>query len=589
MTYLTSQQQLGKNPLTVIVIQADSCSLDYGVSPCTAEIGVTGDEKCYKTRNTCQDPDNYDKTTKDYTFCSSRANLPIGIDMIPCLDKEPQRAVTSITGGKGLGNRAVVKMSFNDFTHHDRGIDPYWDERPVGRGEESGTFWGKWLARNIYYEGRTVIVKTGYIVSPWDWGEFESEYYDIDRIDGPTKGMVTLKAKDILTRTYARKARYPAASTGELLNDITDVATSATLTPTGIGNDEYPASGYVAIGKEIASFTRSGDVLTLVRAQMGSEADEASAGDVVQLCVNYADVNIVDALYDVLVNGASIPAAFIPYDDGLPGDIWDNEKDLWLSSSFVTGIITEPTPVEKIISEWSEHFMFDIWWDLVNQEIPIKALSPEPSGVSIPELTENYSILRDSLKIKKNPNDRVTTVIVRYAKINHAEADDPENFAKTLVFTDISAEGSDKYNESSIKEIRSKWFDSESYASQYGGRTSARFLDTPSVVEFEVDAKDYDSINLAQRVSIETSQIQDETGASNPTNFQITEVKPMMEGDVLKCKALISSFKGRYGFIAPNGLGDYSSESQANKDAYAFIGEAGGANFGDGEPPYKII
>jgi len=58
---------------------------------------------------------------------------------------------------------------------------------------------------------------------------------------------------------------------------------------------------------------------------------------------------------------------------------------------------------------------------------------------------------------------------------------------------------------------------------------------------------------------------------------------------VIKCKALISSFSGRYGFIAPNGLSDYSIESDDNKNAYAFIGEAGGANFGDGEPPYKII
>ena len=583
MTFAASQQTLGKEPITVVVIQADACSLTYGVPACTAAVGVTGDEKCYNTRSTCQDPDNYDKTTKDYTFCSSRANLPIGVDLIPCLDKEPQQAPTSITGGKGLGNRAVITMTFNDFTHHDRGVDPYWDERATG-GEDSGTYWGKWLARNIYYEGRTVIVKTGYIVSPWDWGEFQSEYYDIDRIDGPSNGKVTLKAKDILTRTYARKARYPAASTGELLNDITDVATSATLTPAGIGNDEYPASGYVAIGKEIASFTRSSDVLTLVRAQMGSAADEASAGDVVQLCVNYDNVNIVDALEDVLVNGAGIPSGYIPY----PGS-WDDEKDLWLSASNVTGIITEPTPVEDIISEWSDHFMFDIWWDLVNQEILIKALSPEPSGVSIAEFTEDYEILRDSLKVKKNPNDRITTVIVRYAKINHAEDDDSENFAKTLVFTDVSAEGSDKYNESSIKEIKSKWFNTEAYASQYGGRQIARFLDTPTIVEFEIDAKDDVNVDLAGRVQIDTRQIQSVTGASNPTNFQITEVKPMKEGDIIKCKGLISSFAGRYGFIAPDATPDYLSASEAERDSYGFVGEAGGANFSDDGAPYKII
>jgi len=586
MSHATSQQQLGKEPITVVVIQADTCALTFSVGACTAS-GAAGTE-CYNTRNTCQDPDNYDKTTKDYTFCSSRANLPIGVDMIPCLDKIPPPAPASITGGKGLGNRAVITLTFNDFTHHDRGVDPYWQTRSIG-GEESGTYWGKWLARNIYYEGRTVIVKTGYITSPWDWGEFESEYYDIDRIDGPVGGKVTLKAKDILTRTYARKARYPAASEGVLLNDITDVATSATLSPTGIGDTDYPASGEIAIGKEIMSFTRSGDVLTITRAQWGSEADSASADDSVQLCVSYSGINVVDALYDVLVNGANIPSSYIPYDDGLPGDIWDDEKDLWLSAANVTGIITEPTPVENIVSEWTDHFMFDIWWDLVNQEIPIKALSPEPSGVSITEMTEDYNILRDSVKLKKDPSKRITTVIIRYNKINHAEGDDPENFSKTLVFTDPSAEGVDKYNESSIHEIKSKWFDAAAYASQYGGRQIARFLNTPTLIEFEVDAKDDANIELAGRVQVDTRKIQGVTGASKPTNFQITEIRPINDGDNIRVKGLISSFAGRYFFIAPDGTPDYSSATEAQKAAYGFIGESGGANFSDGGSPYKII
>lgn len=586
MTFATTQQELGKEPITVVVIQADTCSLTYGSGACTAT-GAAGEE-CYNTRNTCQDPDNYDKTTKDYTFCQSRANLPIGIDMIPCIDGDVMQAAASVTGGKGLGNRAVVNIKFNDFTHSDRGVDPYWATRATG-GEDSGTFWGKWLARNLYYEGRPVIVKTGYINSPFSWDDFESEYYDIDRIDGPMNGKVTLKAKDILSRTYARKARYPAASNGELDAGITDSDTSATLSPTGIGDEEYPASGYVAIGKEIAAFTRSGDTLTLTRAQWGSEAAAASAGDTVQLCVSYTDENVVDALYDLLTNGAGIPDSYIPYDDGAPGDIWDDEKDLWLSASEVTGIVTEPTPVEDIISEWSDHFMFDIWWDLVNQEIPIKALSPEPSGVSIAELDENHNILRDSLKVKKNPDGRVTTVIVRYNKINHAEKNDSENFAKTLVYTNPSAEGADKYNESSIKEIKSKWFDAKAYATQYAGRTSARFLNTPTMIEFSVDAKDDQNISLAGRVQIDTKQIQSVTGANSPTNFQITEIRPKQDGDIIRVKGLVSSFAGRYGFISPDGVPDYLSASESQRAAYGFVSEVGGADFSDGGAAYKII
>lgn len=587
MTFAANQQLLGKEPITVVVLRVDACSLTYGVSPCTAT-GSAGDE-CYETRNTCQDPANYDKTTKDYTLCSSRANLPIGVDMIPCIDSEPQQAPTSITGGKGLGNRAVVSITLNDFTHHDRGTDPYWSTRAVG-GEDSGTYWGKWLARNQYYEGRTLIVKTGYITDPWDWDNFESEYYDIDRIDGPSNGKVTIKAKDILTRTYARKARYPAASTGVLLADITDVATSATLSPTGVGDDEYPASGYVAIGKEIAAFTRSGDALTLTRAQWGSDAAAASADDTVQLCVSYTDENIVDALYDLLTNGASIPDSYIPYDDGATGtpDIWDNEKSLWLSGSKATGILTDPTPVEDIISEWSDHFMFDIWWSLVDQEVRIKALSPEPSGVTITEMTEDYNILRNSLKVSRNPDDRITTVIVKYDKINHVEKDDSENFSRTLIYTDSSAEGADKHNESSIKEIKSRWFNTDAYASQYGARTSARFLSTPVMVEFDVDAKDDPSLAVAGRVRISTKQIQGVTGANSPTNFQITELRKVDEGDKIHCKGLISSFAGSYGFYAPDGAPDYASATEEQKAAYGYYAPDSGI-YSDGADADKYI
>ena len=48
-------------------------------------------------------------------------------------------------------------------------------------------------------------------------------------------------------------------------------------------------------------------------------------------------------------------------------------------------------------------------------------------------------------------------------------------------------------------------------------------------------------------------------------------------------------FTGLYGFVGKTGLSDYSAESDANKQAYAFISPAGGANFSDGSAPYKII
>ena len=51
---------------------------------------------------------------------------------------------------------------------------------------------------------------------------------------------------------------------------MTTSTTSVNLTPTGIGSD-YGSSGYVRIGSEVMAFTRSGDTLTLTRAQKAQQ------------------------------------------------------------------------------------------------------------------------------------------------------------------------------------------------------------------------------------------------------------------------------------------------------------------------------
>lgn len=550
---------------------------------------VLSSDACYNTRATCQDPANYDETTQTYRFCQPFDNMPVGVSMIPCIEGDVSRAPTTTTAGKGLGKRAVVKVMLNDFTWHDRDIDKYIDQRTYD-AETTGTYWGKFLARNPYYEQREMRVLSGYVTDPWDWANFETEYYDITDIKGPDRGKITIVGKDVLSRTYSNKKKYPATSTGELSAGITDVATSATLSPSGVGNDEYPASGYVSIGSEAMAFTRSGDVLTLTRAQFGTTAASHSAGDTVQLSAAWSGTNVVDVLYELLVTGAGIPDAYIPYDDGATGvnDNWDDEKDLWLSASSVTGILMKPEAIEKVIGELSEVFIFDIWWDAVAQEIQIKALSPEPSGVTINTLEEDYDILADSVKIERDSDKRVTTCRVFYNKLDHSEPSDPEKFAGLYITTDSSAESAEQYGSSSIKDVYSRWFNDQAQAAALAGRYIARFADTPLIVTFEIDNKNEDDLSMAQRVEIDTKQIQSVTGANAPTKFQVTEIVEVARGATKKIKGIQSSFTGRYWFICPDSVPDYSSATEAQKNQYGFVCYDTNV-FLDGEPAYKII
>lgn len=579
MSYDTEKVKLGRESLVVVGLVMDYCSLTAGVGACTAT--QTGDAKCHNTRATCNDAANYDKTTKEYKCCQPRSSLPRGEPMFPVIDGKVKKSATSTTAGSGLGKRSVVQVKLKDFPHHDRGIDPYVSERTYDPLER-GTFWGKFIKRNPYYEGRTLKVYYGYIGDTFSWSDFEIQEYDIVDITGPDNGYINITAKDVLVRTYDRKSQYPSASTGSLLADITSGATSATLTPSGIGNDEYPASGYISIGKEAISFTRSADVLTLTRSQWGTEAKTHTAGDTVQICASWDGTNIIDVLDELLVTGAGLPSAYIPTAD------WTTEKDLWLSAANVKGILMKPESIEKVIAELSESFMFDIWWDATAQEVKIKALSPEPSGVTVNTLTEGSNIKQGSLKIQRKSKDRYTEIRVFYNKTDYSEDDKLENFASIQISSDVGRAGADRYDGNSIKTIKSRWFEAGANAAQLAGRLLARFADTPETVTFMLDNKDHGKMEMAGRVELDSWQFQDASGANEARKFQVLEIAEGEAGHDFKVTCLTSSFTGRYGFIAPIGTPDYSSATEDQKDRYSFICLSTGL-FADGTEGYKII
>lgn len=583
MSYDSKKSELGREPIQIIEIDSGICEHVFGSSPCTASASPGGE--CYNTRKTCQDPSNYSEITRTDRLCQSRSNLPIGINMIPSVIGNVARAPVTITIGKGLGNRAAVKINLKDHTWSDHDTDPYVDTRAY-TPEETGTYWGKWLARNPYWEGRSLRILTGYIGSPFSWSDFQTEHYDISDIAGPTNGQVTITAKDVLTRTYGRKAQYPAASTGELAADITAGASSATLSPAGIGNEEYPSSGTIAIGKEAITFTRSGDTLTLTaRGQWGTEAKAHSEGDTVQVCAVWEEVIVTDVLKELLVTGAGVPSAYIP--DGT-GENWDVEEGRWLQSALVNGILLKPEKIDKVINELLEQFMIDMWWSSVDQEVKIKVLAPEFLGAAVDTLNDNEHLLADSIKIQKDSKKRLSEVRVYFNKIDYSEKDDPEEFSSLYVKTNIESAGSTQYGSDAIKTINARWIRDKGLAGALANRLLARYVDTPIEAEFQIDIKDEESAEIGERVELSTKHIQGVSGAPEPVKVQVTKVLEPQIGSTLKIQALESVFRGRYGFIAPDGLSVYSLESETNQSRYGFICYDTGV-FSDGEEAYKII
>jgi len=231
MTYLSIRDTAGREPITIVECDLDKCAEVYGVSPCTASLG-TGNE-CYNTRKSCQDPANYNNsTTLTHAFSSRQVD---GQTYIPCI-AATKLSPTEITPGQPFNKRAAITITLEDFAHHDIGIDPYVSTRSY-TAMDQGTYFGKLIARNPFYQGRPLRLLTGYVDDPFSVGDLQTENYIIEKITYSKKGKITILAKDILKLADDKRSTCPQASSGKLVSAISSSDTS--LTVTSGTEDEY--------------------------------------------------------------------------------------------------------------------------------------------------------------------------------------------------------------------------------------------------------------------------------------------------------------------------------------------------------------
>src|SRR5690606_15161099 len=183
---------------------------------------------------------------KTWRFAEDTGNVPASFDAIPSiLSVNYEPAIVSL--GNDLGQRARLTVTFRDHRHIFAG-EPF----------EQGTFWGKWRGRyGTKLRGRPLRLIRGLVGQSLE--EMDTRHFVIESTDGPTPdGKYTIVATDILKFADGDRALAPRASNGFLVSAIDEDDTEAILSPAGIGDLEYPSSGYVAIGgKEICAFTRS--------------------------------------------------------------------------------------------------------------------------------------------------------------------------------------------------------------------------------------------------------------------------------------------------------------------------------------------
>ena len=472
------------------------------------------------------------KNVKTYRFCTQRSPHPININAIPSIQSVSVSPAVLDTGG-GLGVRSNVSVTLLDHPSTDKNvtdsggginsvnIDPYVIERSY-IALERGTYWTKLRSRNPNYQFRDMRVLSGYLNEDgsYDSTNFITRHYVIDSLN-VSNGVVKLTGKDPLKLAMSKKAQVPKPSSGSLSGSLTASATTATLSPSGIGNNEYKTSGKILINKEVISFTRSADVLTLTRAQNNTTATTHDSDDTVQQCYEMRldpDGRIDRIVKDLLINYSGINSSFIKATE------WAAEANTHLSY-LLDGIIVKPTDVNKILKELTQDSPHYLWWDERSRKIQFTALKPPPLDDEALNMDSNIIKLTTTDK----PDLRVSTVIVNFGQFNPTEKlDDIGNYQQS--YARIDTESIAKYKVNQIKVINSRWLNvnNKSGAKKLAALIGKRFANTPREISFSLDAKDSDGDSglwIGKSATINHRDIVDFSGLTKNLTLQITSAK----------------------------------------------------------------
>jgi hypothetical protein len=516
MTLSVIRSQPGREPYAVLRIFFQRCTRTFGVSPCTGS-----GEPCFKTLASCKSRAAYNAADAEYVFVTARTAVPTelagAVPILEDIDITPAK----IDPGGSIGSRSVMEATLRDIPHNDVGFDPHVTLRTYDVMER-GTLLGRFKARNPYYANRVVVAEIGYLED----GSYKPENFRrctffIEAIDGPSRdGMFRITAKDLLKQLDDKRAVCPRPNVGRVSVAFGPEATTFTLTPTGIGNAEYPASGRCLIGEEKIRFTRVGDVMTMVeRGLHGSEVKQHAENEVVQVAKRFVSMKVHDIVYELETSFASVPTKYIPKAE------WNQEQVDYLPRLYSADVYT-PTPVKQLVNELLQCTGVSHWWDEEAAALRFKSIRPLADDV-VHSLGEHEHLLRETLDIKDMPAARLTQAHVYYDIIDPSkDIDEPTNYRQRHIEGDLAAEGPEMYGDKRIKQVFCRWITGANAvaAIDLGQKTLARFRRVPRTASFVLDEKD-GYLRQGDFVQLSSQQAQQLDGASEPVNIQLLSRK----------------------------------------------------------------
>ena len=207
-------------------------------------------------------------------------------------------------------------------------------------------------------------------------------------------------------------------------------------------------------------------------------------------------------------------------------------------------------------------------------------------------LFNDANVIEGSVAMAEEPNRRISEAWVFYdQKDKTQKADEASNYLKGSISVNDDAENADQYGDVRVRRILSRWIGASGagQALAVSSRLMASYARPPLRVTLTVDAKD-NSLYLGDLIRLQFRQVVDDIGAPETFVARVVSAEESTEGDQMTILAERTGFRGRYAFIGPNTLLDYSAESEENRSLYGFIStNPTPAQMSDNSLPYKIV
>lgn len=579
----------GEQIFEMVEIDIPLCANVYATAPCAAVLGTTGVRKCYNTRATCQSTANYTTSSVlTLRFCKA-GSVPKGVLAFPTLGKVSQNSATvNIAGSDArysqLGKRATLSFTIGDFTYHDRGIDPYVAGRIDGTAQTDeggydpasrGTFLAKLKARWPNYQDAAVRLIRGYLVNG-AVTDSTTYNYRMTEMAGPSEGEMDCQAQGVLNLADPKKALCPKPSQGYLTADLTNVATSFTVTPAGIGST-YAASGFLCIDSEIMSFTRSSDTFTVTRGQRGTTAATHSAGGTVQETYSPRLVRIDEVARQLVQDFTNTPTSYVTFAD------WQAEANTWAPSLVLTTDVVTPTPVATLLSELSD-LGASVFEDERGAALRFRMNRPVRAE-TIRDVTDRSA---KRIEQEDRDDDRITQVLY-YSKRTDPTKQITDKANYQLRILTVDTDSVSLYGAAKTREIYTRWLDQGDSAiiQIVSSRLLNRFKKAPKRAKVTLDATDK-AAALMDVLRITSDDLTNETGRATPILWQVigrTEPRPYHE---VELEAQAYDFTGKYAFVMQDTANAYGSATDTEKSTGGYIVGAT-LKFPDLSEAYRII